>query len=257
MPLTVVTWNARWLPGGHPNATEKEKAAQMRRAQAIVKTLNPDILLLQEVADWKAAETLCSVIPGLKVHTVSAFTTRPQNLVVASKLPADSAWYSEWKPALGPDLPPRGYAFAALKLPGGRLLLTYSVHLKSNLNGIAPNIPIREEAVKQLIAHSAEMTALYAPRAKTAMIIAGDLNTDPDDSQYANDHTLALLRGAPLEWVFKDVPASRRVTVPHSHKYPDANFDQMFYRDLKFIDVKVVDGSSVSDHNPVVARFQP
>jgi len=256
-PLTVVTWNTKWLPGGRPNAGEKAKAAQMAKAQAIVKALDPDILLLQEVADWKAAEELCSVVPGLKVHTVSAFTTRPQNLVVASKLPADSAWYSEWKPSLGPDLPPRGYAFAALRLPGGGLLLTYSVHFKSNLGGIVPNIPIREEAAKQLLAHVKEMTALYAPRAKTALLIGGDFNSDPDDSRYANDHTLALLRGAPLEWVFKDVPRAQRITIPGARDFPDGCFDQIFFRGLKFVSVKVPDGSASSDHNPVAAVLQP
>jgi endonuclease/exonuclease/phosphatase family metal-dependent hydrolase len=256
-PLTVVTWNTKWLPGGRPNAGEKAKAAQMAKAQAIIKALDPDILLLQEVADWKAAEELCSVVPGLKVQTVSAFTTRPQNLVVASRLPVDSSWYSEWKPTLGPDLPPRGYAFAAIRLPDGRFLLTYSVHLKSNLGGIAPNIRIREEAAKQLLAHEQAMTALYAQRGKTALLIGGDFNSDPDDARYTNDHTLALLRSAPLEWVFKDVPRAQRVTIPGARSFPDGCFDQIFFRGLKLQSVKVPDGSASSDHNPVAAVFQP
>jgi len=256
-PITVVTWNTKWLPGGRPNATDGMKASQMRKAQAIVKALNPDILLLQEVADWKAAEELCSVVPGLKVQTVSAFTTRPQNLVVASRLPVDSSWYSEWKPTLGPDLPPRGYAFAAIRLPDGRFLLTYSVHLKSNLGGIAPNIPIREEAAKQLLAHEKAMTALYTPRGKTALLIGGDFNSDPDDPRYTNDHTLALLRGAPLEWVFQGVPRAQRITIPGSRDFSDGCFDQIFFRSLKLVSVKVPDGSASSDHNPVAAVFQP
>lgn len=256
-PLTVVTWNTKWLPGGRPNATEEAKAAQMRKAQAIVKALNPDILLLQEVADWKAAEELCSVVPGLKVHTVSAFTTRPQNLVVASKLPSDSAWYSEWKPTLGPDLPPRGYAFAALKLPDGGLLLAYSVHFKSNLGGIEPNIPAREEAAKQLLAHIADMTTLYAPRGKTSVLVGGDFNSDPDDPRYAQDHTLARLRAAPLEWVFQGLPHSQRITIPAAHEFPDGTFDHILFRGLKLLNVKVANGAASSDHNPVAAQFQP
>jgi endonuclease/exonuclease/phosphatase family metal-dependent hydrolase len=256
-PLTVVTWNTRWLPGGHPNASEREKAEQMRREQAIVKALNPDILLLQEVADWKAAAELCSVVPGLTVRTVSNFSTRPQNLVIASRLPVDSSWYAEWKPTLGPDLPPRGYAFAAIRLPDGTFLLTYSVHLKSNLGGIEPNIPIREEAVKQLLVHAKDMTALYAPRGKTALIIGGDFNSDSDDPRYGNDHSVGLLRDAGLTWVFRDVPRTQRITIPASREFPDGTFDQMFFRGLKLQGVKVGNAAGSSDHNPVAAVFQP
>ncbi|HEY8899281.1 MAG TPA: endonuclease/exonuclease/phosphatase family protein [Chthoniobacterales bacterium] len=256
-PLTVVTWNTKWLPGGRPNATERAKAAQMKKAQAIVKALNPDVLLLQEVADWKAAEELCSVVPGLKVHTVSAFTTRPQNLVVASKLPADSAWYSEWKPTLGPDLPPRGYAFAALQLPGGRLLLAYSVHFKSNLGGIDANVAPREEAARQLIAHIREMTALYGPRGGTGVVVGGDFNSDPDDSRYAKDHTIPMLRASALEWAFKNLPHGKRITIPAAHEFPDGTFDHILYSGLKLLKVSVADGTASSDHNPVAAQFQP
>lgn len=256
-PLTVVTWNTKWLPGGRPNASKEAKAAQMRKAQAIVKALNPDVLLLQEVADWKAAEELCSVVPGLKVHTVSAFTTRPQNLVVASKLPADSAWYSEWKPTLGPDLPPRGYAFAALRLPGGGLLLAYSVHFKSNLGGIDPNVPAREEAAKQLIAHIEEMAALYAPRGRTSVLVGGDFNSDPDDSRYAKDRTIPMLRASSLEWAFQDLSPAKRVTIPAAREFPDGTFDHILFRGLKLLSVKVANGSASSDHNPVAAQFQP
>ncbi len=255
-PLTVVTWNTKWLPGGRPDAGEKAKANQMKKAQAIVKALDPDILLLQEVADWKAAQELCSVVPGLTVQTVSNFTTRPQNLVVASKTPADSSWWSPWKPTLGPDLPPRGYAFAALKMPGGGFLLTYSVHLKSNLGGIAPNVKTREEGARQLVAHIQAMTALYAPRGKVSILVGGDFNSDPADPRYAADHTLATLWDSGLDWAWKGAPHREAVTIPASRDYPSGTFDHIFSRGLKLARVKSPDGSASSDHNPVVAVFQ-
>ena len=257
-PLRVVTWNTRWLPGGHPEATPEEKAAQMAKAQAIIRQLDPDILLLQEVADWKAAEEVCSVVPGLKVQAASAFTTRPQQVVVATKLPADSAWYANWKPVLGEDNPPRGYAFAAIKLPGGEFLLTWSVHFKSNRGELAANIATREESAKQLLAHIKEMTDLYGKRGKTSVLVGGDFNTSLDDKLFRAEKTLRSIKGSGLNWVFGNVPFSRRVTIPASGDFPDNNFDHIFYSgNLKLLSVSVGDGSASSDHNPVLALIQP
>lgn len=256
-PLTVVSWNTKWLPGGRPNATDGMKQSQMKKAQAIVKALNPDILLLQEVADWRAAAELCSVVPGLTVRTVSNFSTRPQNLVVASKLPADSSWWAAWKPTLGEDLPPRGYAFSALNLPGDRgFLLAYSVHFKSNLGGVEANIAAREESSKQLLAHIEEMTKLYGQRGKVAVLVGGDLNSDPGDPKFWADKTPALLWDAGLHWSWTGVPRGKTVTIRASKYFPAGTFDHFFTRGLKLLSVKAPDGSASSDHNPVVAVFQ-
>jgi len=254
-PLKVVTWNTRWLPGGHPNATAEEKAAQMKAAQAIVKAIDPDILLCQEVADEAAARELCSVVPGLQVQVVSNFKTRPQNLVIASKLPVDSGWFDAWKPSLGADNPPRGYAFAALKLPDGGFLLTYSLHQKSNLGGIDTTTPVREESAKQLRAHLKEMLALYSPRGKCDVIVGGDFNSSKDTPEFLNDHSLDLIRGTDLQWVFTDVAPAKRISIPGEGKYPPNTFDHLFYSGLKLQSVTVGNAEGVSDHNPVVAVF--
>lgn len=256
-PLTVVTWNTKWLPGGRPNASEGMKQSQMKKAQAIVKAINPDVLLLQEVADWKAAAELCSVVPGLTVRTVSDFSTRPQNLVVASKIPADSSWWAAFKPTLGENLPPRGYAFSALELPGKQgFLLTYSVHFKSNLGGVEANIEPRQEASKQLLAHIDAMTKLYGQRGKVAVLVGGDFNSDPGDPKFWADRTTALLWNAGLDWSWKGVPHAEAVTIPASKYFPAGTFDHLFTRGLKLLSVKAPDGSASSDHNPVVAVFR-
>ena len=259
-PLRVVTWNTRWLPGGHPDASAEEKTAQMAKAQAILKSLNPDILLMQEVADWKAAEEVCSVVPGLVVRTVSAFTTRPQQVVVASKLPVDSAWYAPWKTVLGEDNPPRGYAFAAIKLPGGKLLLTYSVHFKSNRgqpSELPGNIATRNESAKQLLAHIAEMKKLYGSRGNVAVLVGGDFNTSLDDKTFRGENSLRALRASGLTWSYANLAPSARITIPASGKYEDNTFDHFFFTGLKMVSVKVGDGRASSDHNPVLAIMQP
>ena len=259
-PLRVVTWNTRWLPGGHPDATAEEKAGQMAKAQKIVKALNPDLLLLQEVADWKAAEEVCSVVPGLKVQTVSAFTTRPQQVVIASKLPVDSSWSAKWDTVLGEDNPPRGYAFAAIKLPGGKTLLAYSVHFKSNRGDpgdLPANIATRQESARQLLAHIGEMKKLYADRGPLAVLVGGDFNTSLDDPTFKAETTLRTIRDAGLTWSYANMAPSARITIPADGKYPNNTFDHFFFSGLKLVKASVANGKASSDHNPVLALLQP
>jgi endonuclease/exonuclease/phosphatase family metal-dependent hydrolase len=253
-PLKVVTWNIEWLPGGHPNATEEEKATQMKAAQAVIKAINPDILLCQEVADRKAAEELCSVVPGLKVQVTSNYGERPQNEVIASKFPVNSCWYAPWKPTLGENDPPRGYAFAAIELPNKQLLLTYSVHMKSNLGGIPKTSVSREEGVKQLLAHAKGMETLYGKQAHCDVLVGGDFNSSPDDPKFKDDHSLSLMKTG-FKWVFAGIAPDKRVTIPGKGKYPPATFDHLYFLGLPLNGVAVGQSEGASDHNPVIATF--
>jgi hypothetical protein len=56
-----------------------------------------------------------------------------------------------------------------------------SVHLKSNRGDLKNDIAKREEASRQLLAHSSEMERLYSNASKVITVIAGDFNTNPTD----------------------------------------------------------------------------
>jgi len=47
-PLTVVTWNTKWFPGGKPNASEAAQAEQMLRAQPLVHAGHRDLFTTHE-----------------------------------------------------------------------------------------------------------------------------------------------------------------------------------------------------------------
>jgi hypothetical protein len=190
--LRVVDWNLEWFPGGKPDAPPEQQAAQMVAAKDAISQMQPDVLLLQEVRDWPAAAEVAGAIPGLNVHVVSEFGGRPQNQVIAAKMPADSAWSAKW--VSSPADPPRGYAFAALQLSENRFILTYSLHLKSNLGDFAENVTMRCESARQLMVHAKEMLALYRQRGECAVLIGGDMNTSLDDPKFAADPTLKAFR---------------------------------------------------------------
>ena len=105
-------------------------------------------------------------IKGMKVDVCANFPPREgqneaQQVAIASRLQPISAWVEAWKPA-GAATPPRGFAFAAYEVKPRQLLLVYCVHFKSNrpadsqgqpskTDGVAENIPIREESARQLL----------------------------------------------------------------------------------------------------------
>ncbi|MEK0451214.1 MAG: Endonuclease/Exonuclease/phosphatase family [Verrucomicrobiota bacterium] len=253
--IRIVTWNLQWFPGHKPETTAEIAAKHMADAQKAVAELKPDILMLQEVRNWKSAADLCSVIPGLRPHVVSAFDesipdARPQNQVVAANLESDSAWSAKW--VGGNYGPPRGYAFAALDAGGGRFILCWSLHLKSNRGELDENISMRAESTRQLIAHMQEMLAIYGKRGPCAIVVAGDMNTSSDDPKFAGDPTLQGFKDAGLWWTHSGVPFASRTTIPGEGNYPDNCFDHIFTAGLGQPVATVKAFPGISDHNPVI-----
>lgn len=253
--IRLVTWNLQWFPGKKPDTTSEIAASHMADAQKVIAELKPDVLMLQEVRDWKGAADLCAVIPGMRPHVVSAFDAgvpeaRPQNQVVAATLDSDSAWSAKW--VGGNYGPPRGYAFAALDAGGGRFLLCWSLHLKSNRGELYENISMRAESARQLIAHMKDMLAVYGKRGPCAVIVAGDLNTSSDDPKFSKDPTLQSLLDAGLWWTHTGVPFGNRTTIPGAGSYPDNCFDHIHTAGLGKPVAFVKAYPGISDHNPVI-----
>jgi Endonuclease/Exonuclease/phosphatase family len=74
--IRITTWNLEWFPNGSPHETAPEKQAQRIAAAAdVLRKLDPDILLLQEVRDYDACSRLAEAIhPGTyQVAICSAF----------------------------------------------------------------------------------------------------------------------------------------------------------------------------------------
>lgn len=252
--IRVVAWNLKWFPGGGQNSSEEQKRIQMAGAQDVIKSLDPDILLLEEVANEAAVKELVSVLNGYSVQVVSKFAGRPQNLAIATRFRTLGAWYDGWGKN-GNDDPPRGYAFAAIELPTKRLLLTYAVHYKSNLGTFDENVAKRIEASRQFLEHAEGMIKDYGASYRVAVLIGGDFNTSLDDQKFAAEPSLRMLQDTGFFWTFDAVPFAERFTIPASGGYPDNCFDHIFTLGLGKAQAKVIQVPGVSDHNPVILDF--
>jgi endonuclease/exonuclease/phosphatase family metal-dependent hydrolase len=255
--IRITTWNLEWFPNGSPHETTPEKQAQRIEAAAdILKKLNPDILLLQEMRDYDACARLGeSIQPGAyQVAICSAFKGAKQQEAIMAKIPAQAAWSEAWKSIEGID-PPRGFAFAWFKI-GNANIGVYSLHLKSNLitHGdkeieTAQNIRKREVSIQQLLAHIHDVIETVIPSIK-GLIVGGDFNTNHDQAMFAAEKTLDTLTSTTYQSAFEGIPFEERITHPGSHGFPDATFDYLFGKNVR-IGKPVITQTNVSDHLPV------
>jgi endonuclease/exonuclease/phosphatase family metal-dependent hydrolase len=260
--VRITAWNLQWFPDGSARASTFEKQAQHIQAAAdVLKTLNPDILLLQEVRDYDACARLGEAVAPQKyqVAICSAFKGGRQQEAILAKTPAQAAWAEPWK-STGSFDPPRGLAFAWFKI-GNANIGVYSLHLKSNLitkenreMEMAKNIQEREVAVQQLLAHVHDVIATAIPSIK-GIIIGGDFNTNHDQTLFTTEKTLNTLTDAAYANVFEGVPFSQRITHPANHGFPDATFDYFFGKDVK-LGSPIITPTKVSDHFPVTCDIE-
>ena len=175
----------------------------------------------------------------------------------SGRLPSESAWFEPWQKN-GKDDPSRGFAYASFRLPSGRLLLAYTVHLKSNSGGdAASNRAKREEAARQLIAHIAQVQPQQREKMTPAVLIAGDFNTDPDSQQFAGEQTLRMFQAAGFEWALGSLTRKERITWPAADGFPDAAFDHILTKGVVVRAVVVPKGfEQCSDHRPVVVDLE-
>jgi endonuclease/exonuclease/phosphatase family metal-dependent hydrolase len=258
--VTIATWNLEWFPGRKPVSSETERIVHMSAAKDALLDLHADILCLQEVRDWDSVAELVSVLPSFRPLIVSRFRefgdsgrVTIQQIAIASRWAAESAWSESFKPSAA--APPRGFSFAAIRR-GNTILLVYSAHFKSNRGDPANDIDKREEAARQLLAHTSEMETLYSKGAKVVIVIAGDFNTDPTDARFASEQTFALLRKTGFLWAWENIPLSERVTIPAKRRYPDASFDGFLVRGARVLSCEPIAVRDVSDHCPAVLSFE-
>jgi endonuclease/exonuclease/phosphatase family metal-dependent hydrolase len=265
-PVRVTTWNLQWFPNGSPKVVSPaEQANRIAEAADVLRPLNSDIILLQEVQDYDACARLAEAIgpQTYQVAICSAFKEQggmgKQQVAILAKEPAQAAWAERWKSMEGVD-PPRGFAFAWFKIAGSDVGI-YSLHLKSNLimrgDRVAEakkNILKREVAMDQLLDHIRDMIGPAMPMVKS-FVIGGDFNTNPDQAEFAEEKTLSKLTDAGFRNPMEGMPLVQRVTHPGGSRYPDATFDYLFASNIITVKTQILP-TEVSDHYPVTCDFE-
>lgn len=263
--IKVVSWNLEWFPSGSSRgvASPDAEAAKAASVAEVLKGLNPDILVIQEVRDMKACESIVNALKPSKYHVTICSQFKEgfggvvglQQVAILSKSPAVAAWSENWK-SFGVAEPPRGFAFAAFRF-GTNDVGVYGVHLKSNLTrgdverGRQLNILKRELAAEQILAHLGKVSLLL-PNELEIVIVAGDFNTTVDQLEFASEKTLPSFRQSGFGSGFESVLLPERVTIPSKGQYPDATFDYVFVKPSTIAELPIITVSKASDHYPVL-----
>ena len=90
----------------------------------------------------------------------------------------------------------------------------------------------------------------------SAVIIGGDFNTNHDQTMFAAERTLDSLTTAGYRNGFEGLPLSERVTHLGTNGFPDATFDYLFGKNVKF-GKPIITKTNVSDHMPVTCDIEP
>ena len=254
-------WNIRWFPGGRPSASRGEQNRQIRSVQSEITKLDAEVIGFEEVRDWDSAALAVQPLPGFKVDVCSNFPpregqTETQQVAIVSSLQPMSAWAESWQTGTA-ITPPRGFAFAAYEIAPQHILLVYAVHLKSNRGELVEDMAIREESIRQLRLHMADMEDAYGRLGKLTWLVGGDFNTAPDDRRFAAENSTRSLTNNGFSWIWENVPMDRRVTMPPDARFPAACFDHIFFRGAKLKKAEVVVTSEKSsDHRAIRAEFE-
>jgi hypothetical protein len=265
-PLRFVAWNVEWFPGMRPTASQEDADKQMKICQDELKKLNPDVFVAEELRDWEAFRELVSVVPGLTVHVVSSFRDpetgqiRDQQIGIASKLKCRGAWWETWE-ANFPKIS-RGFSFAALENPNGSLMMIYGVHLKSNSggnkeDGAKNNAEMRNEQVKQLVAHQTKIETAFAKQPIMGYVVAGDINTN-HDGQFPLDSVVKAMDEGGFHNTWAKTPKEKRLTwrSEEGSKFEPTCFDYIFTKGFKETDAMILEvPRECSDHYPIGIRL--
>lgn len=268
----VTTWNLEWFPSGKPDFTDATVEAERTASAAkILRDLDPDVILLQEVRDEAAVDALAKQIGrGHQIAVVSRFKfgnkIGTQQQAILSKHPATAAYWKEWTTRQLVN-PPRGYAFATFKTKSGKVVAFYSLHLKANTlsrsakteeekaKSSASNRLQRELAAIQTIEHIRDISAIAETR-PAAVVVGGDFNTDPLDTKFADEGTLKSFVSAGFDAPALKLPLAKRATLPAKGKYTAVTFDHLLLRGVKTKRTPFVTVNTVSDHRPVTVTVE-
>jgi endonuclease/exonuclease/phosphatase family protein len=122
--VRCTTWNLEWFPNGSAKeASAAQQEQRIKEAANILRPINPNIVLLQEVRDYDACARLGEAIaPGVYHVAICSAFKEPfqrglgkQQVAILSKYQAQAEWAEPWKSMNGVD-PPRGFAFAWFKI---------------------------------------------------------------------------------------------------------------------------------------------
>ncbi len=261
-PLRVTTWNIEPnLAAGTNGVSADYRKNLILETVDTLKTLHPDVILLQGVPDWESCNAIVKELKPAKYNVAAWSSFRdpqtgalsPRQTAILSKTRAYISWSDAWKNN-GVAAAPGGFAFAAVRANGKNVGL-FSVQLGDNsLLGeegrSEAQQSARAESARQLLGQIDSLKSWTTNRL-TALTVGGAFNTSRDESALAQEKTLPQLEAAGLSNAFGELSLSKRITLPGGSRHTDATADYIFIRRAKPVAPPDVIPTALTEHYPV------
>ena len=235
--IRFCTYNIQDFSDGFNDASNRTPAlarGQARDAAGLIRAVNPDVVVMQEVENGESLAMLNgSFHKPYPLAYVARFGFGEQrkdklNIALLSRVRIGNLREIDFEYMEGDRCPVRGVLSFTIPAGEGHRFLVYAVHLKSNFGEQARNIAMREGAMR-LVRKDADAFMKKNPGVQWEVLVLGDMNVDPDDAQFRKDTTLAPF----ADWhdLWRGRSLSERVTVPTRHgnpmlEFPPACFDR-------------------------------
>ena len=231
LPESVATWNLQWFPGNRPEPSPADRSRHEAEAKKIIRKMEVDLLLVQEVVDREALGRVTREYPWRSVSNFQRAADEDpklpvQNVAILSKVPIRESWEVGFHSLpLTPDRPVRGFLGARLGTKKNGMTV-YTLHLKSNRGGREASAKRREKAMEYL-RKDWENRGLDPER--DAILVAGDFNCSLRNPEFADEKTIrGLLKKGWISVTDRiPWPAAATVRPDPEGKYPASDFDHI------------------------------
>jgi len=260
--IRVTTWNLEpaTVAGTASTATGTNEL-RIREAAAALKQLDPDVILLQQVRDWKMCGQLAQALKpaDYSVLVCSSFreartgALSEQQAAILAKRKAYFSWSEPWH-AQGEAALPGGFAFAAVQV-GKQRVGFFSVQagtVVADARGAGQRaawLQARAAAIGQVLEQVGSVKSWVANRVQV-FVVAGTF--DPD----AQDAPVRLLDQAGFGDAFLQTPTADRVTVPGKPGQPGATADYIFTQPAACATNPRILSTAGSAHYPVACDVE-
>jgi endonuclease/exonuclease/phosphatase family metal-dependent hydrolase len=262
-PSRVTTWNME--PSAAVGATGWSPSFQqslIAEAAASLGDLKPDVILLQQVANWDSCNQLVKALlpQEYNVAVCSSFRDAStggvsrQQVAILSKSKPYLSWPGSWESGVGAAGLQGGFAFAAIRV-AGRNIGFFSVQFGDSISARSEDARNkREEASRQLLRQIASL-GNWATNRLESFLVGGDFNTTQDDPFFRSERTLPSLEGFGFANAFAGIPLEQRVTLAANSRRPDATVDYIFSKGARQIGRPLITRTALAEHCAVTCQL--
>jgi endonuclease/exonuclease/phosphatase family metal-dependent hydrolase len=257
----VTTWNLEVPALADANDNRLEEAA------TALKQINPDVILLQQVRDWKLCDQLAQALKPAQytVQVCSSFrdartgALSKQQVAILSKAKAYFSWSEGWRPQ-GEATLPGGFAFAAFQV-GQQRFGFFSVQAGAasaegrNADRRAGAAEAPAASVGQLLEQVGSVNNWVANRVE-AFVAGATFNTRAAGWREARDSTLRALEAADFGDAFQEASVAEVITVAGKAGQPGATADYIFTRPAGCAASPSALATAVSAHYPLTCDVE-